>query len=307
MNRLQSWKALFLILCVLAAPGVPAPVHAVNRCEAVHGPLSRGGLEVLLPGLSSARRRAVEYGLQYTSFRHLLRAYDRIREGRVEGENVYEQFLTALNIRLRYDPQAHAAIPREGPLVLTSNHPFGGLDGLILVALVKRVRPDVKFLAADMLAAVPEFRGALIPVSFAKGPEGAAARQRAFEDASDHVAGGGALVIFPAGAVAQASGWLGLGRAVDAPWKPGAARILQQTGAAQVSAYFPGQNSLLFQTLGRIPGVRPLFLGREIVNKEDTDVTVLFSTPLRRDWKEDGTSPEELTRFLRQRTDELTF
>lgn len=294
---------LFSLLCVLALFGGPSTVHAVVRCEAIHD--LRSGLEIVTPGLSAYQRQGVAYGLNYTSFKHLLRAYDRIREGRIEGENIYEQFLTALTIRLKVQEPQLAAIPRTGPMVLTSNHPFGGLDGIILVALMKRLRPDVKFMAAEMLTVIPELRGAIIPVSFAKGPEGSAARQQAFESAMAHVAEGGALIIFPAGGVAQATGFLGLGKAIDTPWKAGAARILQATGATQVSAYFPGQNSLLFQTLGRIPGVRPLFLGREIVNKEDTDVTVRFAEPQRRDWLENGVTPEEITHALRERTDAL--
>lgn len=303
MTSRRGFYSFFAVLCVLTLLAGPGTVHAVVRCEAVHD--HRTGLEVITPQLSAYQRQGVEYGLNYTSFKHLLRAYEKIREGRIEGDNIYEQFLTALQIRLNVQEAQLAAIPASGPLVITSNHPFGGLDGIILVALLKRIRPDVKFLAAEMLTVVPELRGAIIPVSFAKGPEGSAARQAAFEAAQAHAAAGGALIVFPAGGVAQARGFLGLGKAVDTPWKAGAARILQATGATQVSAYFPGQNSLLFQTLGRIPGVRPLFLGREIVNKEDTDVTVRFAAPQRPKWNEDGVTPEEITRSLRERTEAL--
>ena len=49
-------------------------------------------------------------------------------------------------------------IPREGPLVVVANHPFGGLDAMILDDLISRVRPDVRFLANGILATVPAIK-----------------------------------------------------------------------------------------------------------------------------------------------------
>ena len=38
-------------------------------------------------------------------------------------------------------------IPKNGPVITVSNHPFGALDGLILIYLVTKVLPDIKVMA----------------------------------------------------------------------------------------------------------------------------------------------------------------
>ena len=60
--------------------------------------------------------------------------------------------LNELNIRTEFDPEQLARIPRSGPCVIVANHPHGGPDGLLLMDLLLRVRPDVRFVANHFLA-----------------------------------------------------------------------------------------------------------------------------------------------------------
>ena len=75
---------------------------------------------------------------------------------RGEEESFSERALKSLSIKLDVDESALQAIPQTGPLVVVANHPFGGIDGLALLALIKRRRPDVKIVANDILKRVPE-------------------------------------------------------------------------------------------------------------------------------------------------------
>ena len=53
------------------------------------------------------------------------------------GIDMIDEALRALNINVEYDLAAlEAAIPDEGPFVTVSNHPFGFLDGVILLMLM---------------------------------------------------------------------------------------------------------------------------------------------------------------------------
>src|SRR6478609_6840469 len=70
--------------------------------------------------------------------------------------------LSALNITYDVSPEGLTRIPKTGPLVIVANHPFGGLDGLILSALVRQVRPDAKILANFLLQRIPEMRDHLL-------------------------------------------------------------------------------------------------------------------------------------------------
>src|SRR5690349_19195622 len=55
-----------------------------------------------------------------------------------------------------------ARIPKTGPLIVVANHPFGGLDGLALLSLLQRVRPDVKVMANHLLRRIPDLRDSMI-------------------------------------------------------------------------------------------------------------------------------------------------
>ncbi len=66
--------------------------------------------------------------------------------------------LDALQIRVQVQGERLAAMPVSGPVLLTANHPFGSVEGLILAALCSRVRPDLKILVNRMLYSVPELR-----------------------------------------------------------------------------------------------------------------------------------------------------
>jgi putative hemolysin len=55
------------------------------------------------------------------------------------------------------------SIPSEGPLVVVANHPFGGLEGLILGSLLLGARPDTKLMANYLLARIPQLRAIVFP------------------------------------------------------------------------------------------------------------------------------------------------
>ena len=49
-------------------------------------------------------------------------------------------------------------IPRTGATVIVANHPFGILEGAVLATVLQRIRPDVRFLANQVLGRIPEIR-----------------------------------------------------------------------------------------------------------------------------------------------------
>src|ERR1700741_3832195 len=52
-------------------------------------------------------------------------------------------------------------VPKEGGVIIASNHPLGGLDGLSLIRAVSNVRKDVRFLVNDILLKLTNHRSLL--------------------------------------------------------------------------------------------------------------------------------------------------
>jgi putative hemolysin len=187
--------------------------------------------------------RGMEWLTGKITLLRLIRRFERM--GVPEGQAFWSQALDVMGIRLETPEAEIARIPAKGPLVIVANHPHGLVDGMVLAELVGRVRTDYRILARSLLTGVAEVSRFLLPVPFPH-EEGALEknldmRQRAMA----HLADGGAIVIFPSGAVASAR--TPFGPAVEAEWNPFTAKMIQRSGATVQPVRFPGQNSRLYQ------------------------------------------------------------
>ena len=187
-------------------------------------------------------------------------------------------------------------IPLSGPLIVAANHPTGALDGLTLLSLIARRRSDVKILANRWLARVTPLAGDLVPVD-AFG-DGRIRNQRALRDAVRWVRGGGALCVFPAGAVSHLQP--GLGAIADPPWHDGIGGLVRLTGASVVPCFLAGRNSLLFQLAGLVhPWVRTALLPRELAQRQGTPSVARFGSRIPAGGFH-GASDRDITRRLRE-------
>src|SRR3546814_9098827 len=94
------------------------------------------------------------------------------------------------------------AVPQSGATVVVANHPFGGVEGVLLGKLLRQRRSDVKILVNDMLTRIPEMRELFIPVSVLD-PKARARNASGLREANRHLKAGGLLLLFPAGMVAS--------------------------------------------------------------------------------------------------------
>jgi putative hemolysin len=152
--------------------------------------------------------------------------------------------LRALDMEVELGSTSLASIPASGPAVFTCNHPFGCLDGLAALAVLGRVRPDLRVLANAELAVVPEIAAAL----FAVDPRATRAARRLnarnVRAAVRWVRGGGTLLIFPAGEVARLR--LRTLRVSDPRWPETVGALVRLSGAAVTPLHVEGRNSALF-------------------------------------------------------------
>jgi len=187
-----------------------------------------------------------------TGRNQLRRLYFQHQASGWEGASFFDVAIKALSLDLRYDADKLAALPKQGPLVVVSNHPFGVLDGIVMCALMRRARPDFLVLTNAVLLRAPEMRDHMLPIDFTETIEAQRANVASRAKALAHLRNGGCLVIFPAGAISTSPDRLGLRPAVDPPWTPYLARLVQSAKAPVAPIFFRGQNSWLFQIVSHI-------------------------------------------------------
>lgn len=211
--------------------------------------------------------------------RLLLRRYRQARE-QVGGEgDIWSLALRSLDITPVFDPARLAAIPRTGPLLVVANHPFGVVDGLMICDLVAKVRKDFKVVAMSTLNRIPEVRAHVLPINFAGTREAMTTSARSRAAARATLAGGGCLIIFPAGGISTAR--RPFGPAIDGPWHPFVGKLAIATRATVLPVHFAGQNSDLFQVASWISlTLRLSLLLREAIRLIGRELTVRIGDPL---------------------------
>ena len=168
------------------------------------------------------------------------------------GAGFFETSIKALSLELRYDADRLARWPREGPLLVVANHPFGVLDGIILCALIERVRTDFLALTNAVLLRAPEMRARMLPIDLSDTSQAARKNAASRAGALAHLRGGGSMLMFPAGAMATSPDRWGRSPAQDMPWTPFVARLAREARCSIAPVFFHGQNSRLFQIVSHI-------------------------------------------------------
>lgn len=198
------------------------------------------------------------------------------------SDNFMQNCLDALNIDCSVSQEDFKKIPTKGPLVIVSNHPFGGLEGVILGAMIAGVRKDVKLLGNYLLQHYEELRQWVIPVDPFGNPESIKVNSKGLKEAIQWVKNGGALITFPAGEVSHMQ-WK-QGRVTDSAWSPHVGAIIRHAKGNVLPVYFPGKNGFLFQIMGMLhPKLRTALLPREFVNKQSRNIKLYIGKPI--PWK----------------------
>ena len=213
--------------------------------------------------------------------------------------NFWEGSVKKLNLNVNFSEQALKQIPKEGPLVVVANHPFGVLDGLVICWLMSLVRDDFKVLTHSLLLRAPETKRYLLPVDFALTKEAVKTNLETRKLSREFLSSGGSIVIFPSGCVSTKMK-MNEKIAFDCEWKVFTSRLIKLTDATIVPIYFQGQNSELFHLASRFGlMLRSALLFREVKRRMGTDVPVTIGNPLKLQDFDENISNQDLVKNLR--------
>ncbi|MEQ1884528.1 MAG: 1-acyl-sn-glycerol-3-phosphate acyltransferase [Bryobacteraceae bacterium] len=215
---------------------------------------------------------------------------------------VFSRGLQEINLCAEYTEESLAKIPREGPVIVVANHPHCGLEGLLLGDLLaRRVRGDFRLLATSAAAVLPRISDYIIPLLMEPGTEERQRNAPALRKAVHWLRGGGLLVVFPAGTVAQPS--IPSFAIAEQPWHPIAARLARLTGARVLPVYFHGTRHWTFYAARLLHKDLPyLALAWKEWKAKPRSIRLSIGDPISLNAVAGSFSDEQWTETLRNRT-----
>lgn len=234
----------------------------------------------------------------------LNRIYNEVRLRLVHPEHdpaFFTKTLQVMKTSLKMDRAFSEQIPPEGPLIVVANHPFGGVDGVALGALLTESRSDSKLMGNYMLSRIDGIRGSIIQVDPFDQKASAQANLAGIKEAIRWLREGGCLGVFPAGEV-SAFNWRNIS-VVDRPWSPHIASLAMRSGASVLPIYFEGRNCWLFQLAGMLHArLRTVLLPREFCNRCNSLLRVRIGRPISAKLMRLMRDPSVVTDYLRMQT-----
>ena len=172
-----------------------------------------------------------------------------------------------------------ADIPKEGPLVLVANHPYGILDGLMMGYILSTVRGDFRILANSVFRKAEELNRIVLPVSFDEDRAAVALNIETRKKSLKYLSEGGAIGVFPGGTVSTSQKLFG--QPLDPGWRAFTARMIAKSNATVVPIFFDGANSRFFQLASHMhQTLRLALLIKEFKRRVDEPVRVAIGKPI---------------------------
>lgn len=213
------------------------------------------------------------------------------------GIDFIDKLIETLELKFTFDEQQLQRIPETGPFIIVANHPFGGLDGILMIKIIRTVRPDLKILANDFLQKIKPLNEFFIGI---EGDDKDEAHDSAYALSAAHLEAGGALGIFPAGEV---SGYDQYYNVMDKSWQYPVIKLIKNTLVPVVPLYFSGSNSRLFNLLGMInPRLKMAKLPSEFFSRKKKEISISIGHPIRKIEIAQFSDIHQLGRFLRAKT-----
>ena len=195
-------------------------------------------------------KKALIYAIEFaTGRRKLEQLYAGMINTPACKHSFWEAALNALQVKLVYSRAPLAAVPATGPVVLIANHPYSVLDGLTMCYLASQLRPNFRILVNAVLCREERIADHVLPIDFTVTEAATRTNIESKRKAIEVLRAGGALVIFPAGAISTAIS--PFGQVTDMEWKLFAARAIRTSKATVLPVFFHGHNGQLFQLVSQ--------------------------------------------------------
>lgn len=169
-------------------------------------------------------------------------------------------------------------IPKEGGVIIASNHPIGGMDALAIIKAMEPYRKDLKFVVNDILLALDPLKGLFVGVN-----KHGKTSSEALQEMNEIFSSGGATFVFPAGLVSRR-----LGKTIgDLEWKKTFITRSRKFNSPIVPLFVDGKLSKRFYRLAKIrtflgikANIEMLYLVDEQFRQKNKTINIYVGKPI---------------------------
>ena len=221
--------------------------------------------------------------------------------GHLKDSEFIEAGLKFLNIR--YKAYGQENIPERGRYIFVSNHPLGGLDGLVFIHEISKHFRDLKFPVNDILMNIENLSGIFLPVNKHGSQAKFAAAKIEEAYASDNQ-----ILYFPAGLCSRKK----RGLIKDLQWHKSFITKAIQHKRDIIPAYFSGRNSNFFYNLSNLrnfigikANIEMLYLPDEMFRQKDKEIQLIFGKSIPWQTFDHTKSPSEWAEWVKSKSYDL--
>lgn len=214
------------------------------------------------------------------------------------------EFLNAIldefKIKFEIPEEDLKRLPKDGAYITISNHPLGGIDGILLLKLMLEREPNFKIIANFLLHRILPMKQYIMPVNPFENHKDAKSSVIGIKETLRHLSDGKPLGMFPAGEVSTyKDGKL----VVDKTWEEGAIKVIRKAQVPVVPIYFHAKNSRLFYFLSKISDtLRTAKLPSEVLTQKNRIIKVRIGKPISVAEQNEHQSIDDYSEFLRKKT-----
>ena len=218
----------------------------------------------------------------------------------LEGLEFLDKILDEFQIKFEIPEEDLKRLPKDGAYITVSNHPLGGIDGILLLKLMIEQRPDFKIIANFLLHRIEPLKPYIMPVNPFEDRKDVKSSLIGFKNSILHLRDGHPLGVFPAGEVSTyRDGKL----VVDKPWELAAMKLVKKAEVPVVPIYFHAKNSRLFYRLSKISDtLRTAKLPSEVLTQKHRTIKVRIGKPISVKDQQEHKSLEDFSEFIRRKT-----
>ena len=223
-----------------------------------------------------------------------------IRNKNLSGAEFLDVILDDFQIRFEIPEDDLKRLPKDGAYITVSNHPLGGIDGILLLKLMLEQRDDFKIIGNFLLHRIEPLKPYIMPVNPFEERKDVRSSIAGFKAAISHLREGHPLGVFPAGEVSTyRDGKL----VIDRPWEEAAMKLVRKAEVPVVPIYFHAKNSNLFYKLSKISDTfRTAKLPSEVFTQKRRLIKVRIGRPISVADQKEHSTLEGFSEFLRKKT-----